>query len=236
MSFKETEKPSLKVAVVQFPGSNCDLDTIRFFKREGHLAELLWHEERKIPRTDLIVLPGGFPFGDRDYQKATGEYVENPGKKTLESPVMETIYKWVKRGRPVLGICSGFQTLTHAGLLPGALLKNESELFFCDDVDVRVEGMSFFSDPTMKGNVYKINIAHGYGRYTASVKTLLDLEANNQIFLRYHGYNPNGSDLDIAGIHNKQQTVFGMMPHPERADKKTRTAFLTAIESYLNQK
>lgn len=224
---------SLEVAIVRYPGSNCDFDTKRFFERGGHNAQFLWHEETKVPDTDLLVLPGGFAFGDRVYTKATGSFILEPGIKALESPVMEVVHKWAEDGKPILGICNGFQILVHAGILPGQLLRNENNQFFCDDVDCSVEGSSFFEDPTMLGNIYRINVAHGYGRFgvkPADYQRLLD---NNQIFLRYHGFNPNGSYENIAGICNEHGNVYGMMPHPERTTPEVRNIFLQAIESYV---
>ena len=227
----ETVEP-LNIAIVRFPGSNCDFDTLRFFQRGGHKANFLWHKETKIPDADLLVLPGGFAFGDRVYERATDKnfYIE-PGVQTLNSPVMSVVKSWAERGKKILGICNGFQILVHTGILPGVLYKNESGRFFCDDVDVCVEGKSFFGDNSMKGNVYRINVAHGFGRYEVDNNyTAERILKNELVFLRYHGFNPNGSDGDIAGISNEEGNVFGMMPHPERTDPITRQKFLEAIE------
>lgn len=228
----ESEKP-LNVAVVRFPGSNCDLDTLRFFKREGHNTDYLWHNDTETPEADLLVLPGGFAFGDRVYQKATGRFNIDPGVQALQSPVMEVVRRWAGDGKLLLGICNGFQIMTHARLLPGSLEQNTSGQFFCDDVDLSVEGRSFLGESTMVGNIYKVNIAHGYGRYVTTPEEYQEMMAKGQIFMRYHGVNPNGSMHNIAGITNEMGNVVGMMPHPERADVETRNIFMGAIEKYV---
>ncbi len=222
---QERVKNPLDVAIVRFPGSNCDFDTLRFFQRRGHNPQFLWHEESETPKADLLVLPGGFANGDRVFNRATESYSIDPGVQALKAPVMKTVYRWAKAELPILGICNGFQILVHAGLLPGALLRNEQEKFFCDDVDVRVEGKSFFGAQFMTGNVYRINVAHGFGRYSG--------DGHENVFLRYYGFNPNGSFEDVAGICNEDGNIFGMMPHPERADPATRILFLEAIEKYV---
>lgn len=229
---KGGEQP-LKVAVVRYPGSNCDFDTLNFFNRAGHHAKFIWHKETKVPEADLLVLCGGFAFGDREYARATGEYRMNPGAQALKSPVMEVIDQWSKDGRPILGICNGFQILCHAGLLPGQLEQNDSQEFFCDDVDVAVECRSFFNSKALLGNVYPINIAHGYGKYTVTDEEYAELMAKRQVFLRYHGFNPNGSVENIAGICNEGGNIWAMMPHPERiVSLETKRVFLEAIKDY----
>lgn len=227
------EVKPLNVAVVRYPCSNCDSDTLRFFRRGGHNAEFLWHQETRIPDSDLLVLPGGFAFGDREYENATGDFTINPGAQALRSPVMKVISEWAKDQRLIVGVCNGFQILVHAGLLPGELMQNESGQFFCDDIDVRVEGRSFLRSQEMLGNVYRINVAHGYGRYLISPQEYKELARSDQIFLRYQGFNPNGSVMDIAGVCNKEGNVWGMMPHPERTDPETQRVFLAAIENYV---
>lgn len=222
----------LDIAIVRFPGSNSDFDTLRFFQRGGHNPKFLWHQETKPPKVDLLILPGGFAFGDRVYEKATGSFHLDPGVQALNSPVMKVVSEWADDGRPILGICNGFQILVHVGILPGKFLQNESGQFFCDDVDCRMEGKSFFGDQSMVGNVYRINVAHGFGRYQVDSVEYKNLDSNGQIFLRYHGFNPNGSDQGIAGVTNREGNVFGMMPHPERTDPTTRALFLEAIEKY----
>lgn len=228
------EKP-LNVAVVRFPGSNCDFDTLKFFQRGGHNPEFLWHQETETPKADLLVLPGGFAFGDRVYERATGEYKLDPGVQALKSPVMDVIRNWASDGRSVLGICNGFQVLEHAGLLPGALSQNESGRFFCDNVRCVVEGQSFFGDQDMLGNAYRINVAHGFGRYQIDEQAYQEMLTKGQVFLRYQGFNPNGSDYNIAGVCNEEGNIFGMMPHPERTDPETRNVFLRAIEQHVSR-
>lgn len=224
----------LEVAVVRYPGSNCDFDTLKFFNREGHNAKFLWHKDTKRPEADLLVLCGGFAFGDREYERATGQYLINPGAQALKSPVMEVIDQWAKDGRPILGICNGFQILEHAGFLPGKLEQNDSQKFFCDDVDLAVGGRSFFNHREMLGNVYSINVAHGYGRYSVTDEEYAELMTNNQVFLRYQGFNPNGSSENIAGVCNKDGNIWGMMPHPERiVSTETKRVFLEAIKKYV---
>lgn len=224
----------LEIAVVRYPGSNCDFDTLKFFRRGGHSARFLWHKDTRVPQADLLVVCGGFAFGDREYEKATGEYRINPGVQALKSPVMEVIDKWVKDSRPILGICNGFQILCHAGLLPGKLEQNDTQKFFCDDVDLAVEGRSFFNSHDLLGNVYPINVAHGYGKYVVTDEEYTELVAHKQVFLRYQGFNPNGSVENIAGVCNRNGNIWGMMPHPERiVSEETKRVFLEAIEKYV---
>lgn len=230
---KEKIARPLEVAVIRFPGSNCDFDTLKFFHNDGHHAEFLWHEETTIPKADLLFLPGGFAFGDRKYKKATSDYTIDPGVQALSCPVMRVVDQWVKDDRPILGVCNGFQILVHAGILPGKLEQNDIKKFYCDDIDVMVEGRSFFNSRPMLGNVYHINVAHGYGRYVVAPEEYAALLENDQIFLRYHGINPNGSTENIAGICNEAGNVFAMMPHLERTDRTTQRVFLEAIENYV---
>lgn len=228
----QPSKP-LNVAVVRFPGSNCDLDTKRFFERAGHNAKYLWHEDTRTPDADLMVLPGGFANGDRVFVHATHEYHLDPGVQALKAPVMQVVRQWaVKDKRPLLCVCNGFQIAVHDGMLAGELLRNDSDQFFCDDVTCIIEGRSFFGDQTMLGNAYRINVAHGFGKYQVDNETYQEMMASSQIFMRYQGFNPNGSDQNIAGISNKEGNIVAMMPHPERTDPITRQLFLTAIENY----
>ncbi|MBC7836650.1 phosphoribosylformylglycinamidine synthase subunit PurQ, partial [Acetobacteraceae bacterium] len=206
----------LKVGVVRFPGSNCDFDTINFFKKFGHSASFIWFKDTKLPKVDLIVLPGGFAFGDRSYKKATGAYIIDPGALAIAAPIMKVLRHAAKQGIPMLGICNGFQILVKAGLLPGKLIQNDSQKFFCDYVACEVTGPSFFNDTHMLGKTYSVPVAHGYGKYFVSKSEATALKKNKQVFLKYKGFNPNGSAQNIAGVTNKQKTIFGMMPHPER--------------------
>lgn len=220
----------LSVGIVRFPCSNCDFDALHFFTKFGHHAEFIWYKDAPTPTWDLLVIPGGFAFGDRVYEKATHSYEIDPGKQALTSPIMKTIYQAAQKQIPILGICNGFQILVKAGLLPGKLLQNTSKKFFCDVVACEVTGPSFFKDPTMLKKTYHLPVAHGYGRFEATKKQLQDLEKNNQIFLRYKNINPNGSLNNIAGICNREQTIFALMPHPERSEDGIY--FMKALEHY----
>lgn len=223
----------LKVGIVRFPGSNCDFDTLNYFKKYGHRPFFIWYTDTRLPHLDLLVLPGGFAFGDRSYKQATGAYTIDPGKLAFKSPIMKPIHGVAKKGTPILGICNGFQILVKAGLLPGKLERNDSKKFFCDYVNSQVEGPSFFSDKALLNKKFPIPVAHGYGKYTVNKKELSKLEKNNQIFLRYSKFNPNGSVDDIAGVSNKEKTIFGMMPHPERSPHAA--LFMRAIEKYVRK-
>ena len=226
-----TKKKSLRVGVVRFPCSNCDFDTLRFFTKFGHKPEFIWHKETKASNFDLLVVPGGFAFGDRVYRKATGRYEIDPGVQALRSPVMKVIYDFAKKKKPILGICNGFQILVKAGLLPGKLTQNNSHKFFCDFTTCKITGSSFFTDEKMLGRKFKVPVAHGYGKYVVNNSEYKKLKKNKQIFLEYQGLNPNGSLKNIAGVTNKDKTIYGMMPHPERTtDGKF---FMRAIEKYV---
>ena len=217
--------------MIRFPGSNCDFDALNFFKKFGHAAEFIWYKETTLPRYDLLVLPGGFAFGDRVYAKATAQYRIDPGALAVRSPVLKAIKRAAHAGAPMLGICNGFQILVKAGLLPGNLIQNKSKKFFCDNVGCEVVGVSFFGDHAMLGKTFNVPVAHGYGRYTIAKNELKKLEQNGQIFLKYAKFNPNGSASHIAGVANEQKTIFGMMPHPERSPDGA--FFMRAIEKYV---
>ena len=224
-------KKKLRVGVIRFPGSNCDFDAFNFFIKFGHRVEFVWYKDAKLPRYDLLVLPGGFAFGDRLYTKATGRYHIDPGALAVRSPVLQAIKRAAHLDVPILGICNGFQILVKAGLLPGKLVQNTSKKFFCDYVRCRIVGTSFFGDRSLFGKTFSIPVAHGYGKYTIPKNQLKKLNRNGQVFRKYSKFNPNGSVLNIAGVSNEQKTIFGMMPHPERsADGKY---FMRAIEKYV---
>ena len=221
----------LKVGIIRFPCSNCDFDALKFFKKYGHKAFFIWYKETKLPKIDFLVLPGGFAFGDRVYKKATGKYEIDPGVQALKTPVMKLVRQAAKKNIPTLGICNGFQILVKAGLLPGKLVQNKSKKFFCDFTTCEVIGESFFGDKSMLNKSFRLPVAHGYGQFVATKKELHKLNQNKQIFLKYKGFNPNGSIEGISGIKNEKGNIFGLMPHPERSpDGKY---FIKAIERYV---
>jgi phosphoribosylformylglycinamidine synthase I len=196
-----------RVGVVLFPGSNCELDVIEAMKAVGGDAEILWHGDATVNGVDAVVVPGGFAHGD---------YLR-PGAIARFSPVMEAVQQFAADGGPVVGICNGFQVLTEAGLLPGALQKNRGLKFICQMTELRVESTnSVLTSATSVGDVLRIPVNHFEGNYTCSVETLAQLQAEDRIVLRYVD-NPNGSMDDIAGVCNEGRNVVGLMPHPERA-------------------
>ena len=196
-----------KVGVVLFPGSNCEQDVIEAVTRLGGQACLLWHGDRSVGDVDAVVVPGGFAHGD---------YLR-PGAIARFSPVMSAVAKFAGDGGPVVGICNGFQVLTEAGLLPGALQKNRGLKFLCTTVELRVESNdSALTCEAEPGSILRIPINHFEGNYTCSPETLAELRAEDRIVLRYV-QNPNGATDDIAGVCNAGRNVVGLMPHPERA-------------------
>ncbi|PUB10505.1 phosphoribosylformylglycinamidine synthase subunit PurQ [Paenisporosarcina sp. OV554] len=199
----------MKFAVLVFPGSNCDLDMYHAIKDElGEEAEYVWHDTKDLSGYDGILLPGGFSYGDYLRCGAIAQF----------SNVMNEVKKAADAGKPVLGICNGFQILTEAGLLPGALIRNKNLKFMCRTIELTVENNNtLFTSDYAKGQVINIPVAHGEGNYTCDAETLASLKANNQIVFTYTNDNPNGSVEDIAGIINERGNVLGMMPHPERA-------------------
>jgi len=198
---------SVRVGVVLFPGSNCEQDVIEAVSALGAEASLLWHGDDSVGDVDAVVVPGGFAHGD---------YLR-PGAIARFSPVMSAVAKFAGDGGPVVGICNGFQVLTEAGLLPGALQKNQGLKFLCTTVEVRVESTdSALTCAATAGAVLRVPINHFEGNYTCSPDTLAELRADDRIVLRYVT-NPNGALDDIAGICNEGRNVVGLMPHPERA-------------------
>ena len=199
----------MKFAVLVFPGSNCDLDMYHAIKDElGEEAEYVWHDETDLSAYDGILVPGGFSYGD--YLRC--------GAMANQSNVMKEVKKAAEAGKPVLGVCNGFQILTEAGLLPGALLRNRDLKFICKTVELKVENNhTLFTNGYNSDEVISIPIAHGEGNYYCDDATLKQLQDNNQIVFTYNGENPNGSLENIAGIVNERGNVLGMMPHPERA-------------------
>ena len=199
----------MKFAVIVFPGSNCDVDMYHAIKDElGEEVEYVWHTETDLSSYDGILLPGGFSYGDYLRTGAIARF----------SNVMEQVIKAANEGKPVLGICNGFQILLEAGLLPGAMRRNESLHFICRNVPLKVKNNNtMFTNLYEEDEVITIPIAHGEGNYYCDEETLQNLRAKNQIAFTYAESNPNGSLADIAGITNERGNVLGMMPHPERA-------------------
>jgi phosphoribosylformylglycinamidine synthase subunit PurQ / glutaminase len=219
----------MKFGVVQFPGSNCDDDALQAIRTViGQPAEFIWHQSEDLGGADAIVLPGGFAFGDYLRTGAIARF----------SPVMKSVDRFARSGGLVLGICNGFQILLEAGLLPGAMMRNQGLRFLCRQVHIRVEQTDTpFTSAAKAGQVLKIPIAHMDGNYFCEPATLTELERNKQVIFRYvagpstattsengraaealdHEANPNGSLQAIAGICNRERNVLGLMPHPERA-------------------
>jgi phosphoribosylformylglycinamidine synthase len=196
-----------RVGVVMFPGTNCEHDVIQAVNRLGGVAELVWHGDSSISGYDALILPGGFAHGD---------YLR-PGAIARFSPVMEAVSGFAAEGGPVVGICNGFQVLTEAGLLPGALQKNRGLRFLCATVKVRVEtDRSVLTSGVTPGTVLSIPINHFEGNFTCDAETLALLQGDDRVILRYVD-NPNGSIDGIAGVCNAARNVVGLMPHPERA-------------------
>jgi phosphoribosylformylglycinamidine synthase subunit PurQ / glutaminase len=199
----------VKFGIIVFPGSNCDRDVV-YVTRDllNQPTRTIWHEETDLHDVDVVVIPGGFSYGD--YLRC--------GAIARFSPIMKQVVAHAEQGKYVLGICNGFQILTEAGLLPGALVRNRGLHFICDRVPLTVERtdlpwtQGYLDTPTID-----LPIAHGEGCYHADADTIDELEANGQVLFRYAGENPNGSLNNIAGICNKNRNVLGMMPHPERA-------------------
>jgi phosphoribosylformylglycinamidine synthase subunit PurQ / glutaminase len=206
----------MKASVIVFPGSNCDRDAaVALEAATGRVPAMVWHGDSELPASDLIVLPGGFSYGD---------YLRS-GAMAAHSPVMREVVARARKGTPVLGICNGFQVLTEAGLLPGVLMRNATLKFICRDVYLRVErDDTAYSRRYVKGEVVRFPIAHKDGSYFADEATLDRLEGEGRVAFRYcdeageitSAANPNGSRRNIAGIYNKALTVLGLMPHPER--------------------
>lgn len=201
----------MEAAVIVFPGSNCDRDSAVALERAtGKKPRMIWHADTSLPKLDLIILPGGFSYGD---------YLRT-GAMAAHSPIMREVIERANKGVRVLGICNGFQILCETHLLPGILLKNKTLKFICKEVELRVEQTdNDFMREYEKGQTLRIPIAHGEGNFFAEQDTLKRIEDSGQVMLRYSD-NPNGSAHDIAGITNEKGNVFGLMPHPERACEK----------------
>lgn len=207
----------MKSAIIVFPGSNCDRDGVDALQKVGSKVEKIWYQETTLPKDlDLVVIPGGFSYGD---------YLRS-GAMAAISPAMQEVKKRANEGLNVLGICNGFQILTEAGMLDGVLVRNKNVKFICKTVNLRVENQnSNFTSSYNKNDVIRVPIAHMDGDYFASPDVLKTIEDNEQIAFKYvnengettQESNPNGSLKNIAGIFNKNKNILGMMPHPERA-------------------
>jgi phosphoribosylformylglycinamidine synthase subunit PurQ / glutaminase len=227
----------MRATVIVFPGSNCDRDVKVAIERiTGKPVTMVWHGDATVPSSDLIVLPGGFSYGD--YLRC--------GAMAAHSPIMRDIISKAKAGTPVLGICNGFQILCESGLLPGALMRNASLKFICRDVHLRVETTAtLYTKTYAKGQVIQVPIAHAEGNYFASTETLDRLEGEGQVVFRYSNASgtvspatsPNGAQRNIAGLCDASGRILGMMPHPERLYEPIlggidgRQIFQSALES-----
>jgi len=210
----------LRISVVTFPGSNCDHDVYKVCLCRNHQTKLIWHKDTDLEKPDLVILPGGFSYGDYLRRGALARF----------SPIVKEVIAFAQKGGLLLGICNGFQILTECGLLPGTLLMNENLCFICQHQYIRVETVaSPFTQSIGKGKVLDIPIAHKEGNFYIESDGLKQLQDNDQILFRYCDKkgnlnidsNPNGSLDNIAGICNKQRNILGMMPHPERSATET---------------
>jgi phosphoribosylformylglycinamidine synthase I len=196
-----------RIAVVVFPGSNCDADTLDASNAAGSDAYYVWHRETDLRGADVVILPGGFSYGDYLRSGAIARF----------SPIMQAVASHALAGGTVVGICNGFQILCEAGLLPGALMRNAGQLFLSRPVRVRIETTDTpCTTLYAPGEEIVVPVAHGDGRYVADDRVLHELEAEGRVVWRYVGENPNGSARDIAGVCSASRTVVGLMPHPER--------------------
>ena len=201
-------------SVIIFPGSNCDRDMAVALKKFGFKNKMVWHNDLDLPKSDLVVLPGGFSYGD--YLRC--------GSMASKSKIVQSIIKFAKSGGLLMGICNGFQILTETELLPGVLLRNQLSEFICKNVFVKINNTENNYFKKIKKNTLELHIAHNEGNYFCSNIQMKQIEDNNQIALFYCGkngeidekFNPNGSSKNIAGIFNKEKNILGMMPHPER--------------------
>ena len=211
----------MKAAVIVFPGSNCDRDIALALEQSmGAPPVMVWHRDTELPKVDLIVVPGGFSYGD---------YLRS-GAMAAHSPIMREVKAKAEQGARVLGICNGFQIITEAGLLPGVLMRNKDLRYVCRDVYLRVDQTdSDFTNAYMPGEVIRIPIGHADGNFFADRETLMTLEDGGRVAFRYTtptgaptpDSNPNGSQFNIAGIFNQRRNVLGLMPHPERLSDPT---------------
>ena len=201
-------------SVITFPGSNCDRDMDVALKKFGFKNKMVWHDDLELPKSDLVVLPGGFSYGD--YLRC--------GSMASKSKIMRSVLNFAKGGGKVMGICNGFQILVEAGLLPGVLLRNKYLEFICKNIFVKVNKINNSYFKNIKKNTFEFHIAHNEGNYFCSKDQIKEINDNDQIALHYSDSegiineknNPNGSINNIAGILNREKNILGMMPHPER--------------------
>jgi len=201
-------------SVITFPGSNCDRDMDVALKKFGFKNKMVWHDDLELPKSDLIILPGGFSYGD--YLRC--------GSMASKSKIMKSIINFAKGGGKVIGICNGFQILVEAGLLPGVLLRNRYLEFICKNVFVKINNKDNIFFKNLRKDILELHIAHNEGNYFCTKDQIKEIDDNNQIALHYsdkngninEDNNPNGSLKSIAGILNKEKNILGMMPHPER--------------------
>lgn len=204
----------MKSSVITFPGSNCDRDMDVALKKFGFKNKMVWHNDIEIPKSDLVILPGGFSYGD--YLRC--------GSMAAKSKIMNSVINFAKSGGLVLGVCNGFQILVEAGLVPGVLLRNKYLEFICKNVFVKVKNKDNKYFRNLDKDILELHIAHNEGNYFCSKNQLKEINDNDQIAIYYcneqgdieEQYNPNGSIKNIAGVFNKEKNVLGMMPHPER--------------------
>lgn len=202
----------MKFGILVFPGSNCDQDCLHVVSHVfNQPAFKIWHKETSLPDVDVVILPGGFSYGDYLRCGAIAKF----------SPIMSEVIKFAGKGGKVLGICNGFQILIEAGLLPGTLMRNQNLRFICDSVSLRLtNNQTPFTRQGRKGDLYRLPIAHADGNFFIDEEGLQRLQDHQQIIFQYEGNNPNGSLANIAGICNEKKNILGMMPHPERVCEK----------------
>ncbi len=214
-----------KVAILRFPGTNCEFDTDYAFKKLGFDTTLVWHKDKSLPSCDLVVVPGGFSYGDYLRSGAIAKF----------SPIMQAVKEWADSGEYVLGICNGFQILTETHLLPGALKRNNNLHFISKSQYIKVvDNNNKFLKECSIGDIYNVPVAHADGNYYIDPEGLEELKKNNQILLKYcdengEDFDLNGSVESIAGVCNKERNVFGLMPHPERAVGSCSWVLLMAL-------
>ena len=224
----------MKSSVITFPGSNCDRDIDVALKKFGFKNQMVWHNDNELPKSDLVVLPGGFSYGD--YLRC--------GSMASKSKIMNSVINFAKSGGLVMGICNGFQILVETGLVPGVLLRNKYLEFICKNVFVKIKDTKNIYFKNINKNVVEFHIAHNEGNYFCTNDQLKEIEDNEQIAINYcdkngkieDQFNPNGSIKNIAGIFNKEKNVLGMMPHPERMIDKliSNNDGLNLFSSLLN--